>query len=193
MVLFSLICCFTIPNVKGIDRIEQTFFWLNSYSNSDTIVVDKVLEDEYISWSFRTYDEAFEVSVVVRSPSGSSTWLCNSKTKDSGSKKLYISGSYDFTFLKEESVEGYITIVIENYTPPDLLVPMAIGFLVILGIIITVGIGRFIMQKNRSRTIRTELKAKTYTPYSTSTTVCVKCGKNVESGDFCSNCGEKAK
>ena len=78
-------------------------------------MVDKVLEDEHISWSFTTYDEAFEVSVVIRSPSGSSTWLCNSKTKDSGSEKLYISGSYSFTFLKEEDVEGYITIVIENY------------------------------------------------------------------------------
>ena len=114
MLLFCLICCFTIPNVNGIDRIEQTFFWLNSYSNSDTIVLDHVLEDEHISWSFNTYDEAFEVSVVVRSPSGSSTWLCNSKTKDSGSEKLYISGSYSFIFLKEEDVEGYITIVIEN-------------------------------------------------------------------------------
>ena len=131
ILLACLICCFFIPNVKAIDRMEDTFFWEISFSNSHTIELTNEEEGERISWSFETYNDSFQVSVAIILYNDNPKWISEKRTKDTGIETL--SGTdYFFGFLREDGdMEGYIKIIIENYTFSISSYP----FLLILGII----------------------------------------------------------
>ena len=112
ILLTGLFCCLLIPNGRAIDKIEDTFLWELGFSNDHTILLDRVKDGEIITWQFETYDDSFEVSILLSKVSGYYSWICNSKTKESG--RVTLTENTALTFHREESVEGYITIIIEN-------------------------------------------------------------------------------
>ena len=115
ILLVCLISCFLIPNVKAVDRIEDTFLWEIGYSNSHTIELFNERSGDQISWSVETYNNSFKVSVALIPYGGDLVWISELRTEDSGIETLQGDDMF-FCVQRNENIEGYIKIIIENYT-----------------------------------------------------------------------------
>ena len=112
--LFCLICCFLIPNVKGIERMEETLYCTRGihYPIFDNVEIEK---DEVITWDFTTYNSSFEAILAL----WISTYtfvvdLSLQQTNDKGEYRITQTGYYRFTVGNFGQNDGYIHIVIEN-------------------------------------------------------------------------------
>ena len=114
ILLFCLICCFLIPNVKGIERIEETHYCYRGihYPIVDNLEIEK---DEVITWDFTTYNSSFEAVLAL--------WIstytfvvdfCFQQTNDKGEYRITQTGYYRITVGNFGQNDGYIHIVIEN-------------------------------------------------------------------------------
>ena len=112
--LFCLVCCFLIPNVKGIERIDETHYCQRNL-HSPIIENVEIEKDEVITWDFTTYNSSFEAVLAL----WISTYtfvvdLCFQQTNDKGEYRITQTGNYRFTVGNFGQNDGYIHIVIEN-------------------------------------------------------------------------------
>jgi hypothetical protein len=137
IMLILLVCCCFIPNVRAIEKTEETFLWHtwdpSSYSFSFAHFPEKL---NVISWSFETFDDPFEVSTGFWEDN--IQWVSTSKTKDSGVVSS-TRDSFAFIFARDEQIiEGYIRILLENFTIlsyPFFLILGVIGTTILIGVI----------------------------------------------------------
>ena len=106
---FLIVCCF-VPSVKGIERIDEIY-----YFDQDTSQISihwiYVEEGEVIYWSYKTYDSAFTVNFLIDGVMAS-----YQKTNDRGSITV-LSTAYNFNFWilrYGPVVHGYLHLIIEN-------------------------------------------------------------------------------
>lgn len=114
ILLFCLVCCFLIPNVKGIERVEKTLYCQRgfSYNIFESVTIE---QDEVISWDFTTYNNSFEASLALWINTFSIvTELCVQQANDIGEYKITQTGSYRITVSNFGLNDGYIHIVVEN-------------------------------------------------------------------------------
>jgi len=59
-----LVCCFLIPDVKGIERVEETLYCQRGfhYPIIENVEIEK---DEVITWDFTTYNSSFEAVLAL--------------------------------------------------------------------------------------------------------------------------------
>jgi len=114
ILLFFLIYCIFIPNVKGIERIEEILYCQRGihYPIVENINIEK---DEVITWDFTTYNSSFEAVLAL--------WintytfvvdLCFQQANDKDSYRITQTGDYRFTVGNFGQMDGYIHIIIEN-------------------------------------------------------------------------------
>ena len=112
--MFCLACCFIIPNVKGIARVEKTIYCQRgfSYLVFENVTIEK---DEVISWDFTTYNSSFEATLALWINSFTIVAeLCFQQANDIGQYTITQAGSYRITVSNFGLNDGYIHIVVEN-------------------------------------------------------------------------------
>jgi len=114
ILLFFLTCCYLIPNTKGIERIEETFY---CPKNIHTPIIENlnIEKDEVITWDFTTFNSSFEAILGL----WISTFtfvvaLCVQETNGRGEYKITQTGDYRITAGNFGINDGYIHIVLEN-------------------------------------------------------------------------------
>ena len=134
----SLMCIFIVPNVKGIERIEKTYY---CYTGLHHPIIEEleIEKDEVITWDFTTYNSSFEALMALWINSYTFVAnLCFQQTSDKGEYTITQTGNYRLTVGNFGLNDGFIHIVIENKQEissyPLFLLFGIIGIVVILKI-----------------------------------------------------------
>ena len=145
ILLLCLICVFIVPNVKGIERIEKTYY---CYTGIYYFIIEdlEIEKDEVITWDFTTYNSSFEAIMGL----WISTYtfvvaLCFQETNDKGEYRITQTGNYRITVGNFGLNDGFIHIVLENKQEiPSYPLFLLFG---IIGIVIVIKIKRYIKNK----------------------------------------------
>ncbi len=114
ILLLCFMCVFIVPNAKGIERIEKTYY---CYTGIHHPIIDdlEIEKDEVITWDFTTYNSSFEAIMGL----WISTYtfvvaLCFQETNDKGEYTITQTGNYRITVGNFGLNDGFIHIVLEN-------------------------------------------------------------------------------
>ena len=120
-------------------------------------------------------------------------YICIEKTKGSYSIEAEETNWYLFALFNDDDHDGYVHYTIQNEPPLDLFIPFLIFSGIFISVIVIISICALISKMSKSKKIRKDTRGITLSPYSVTIPkmTCKKCGAEVLTGDYCSNCGAK--
>ncbi len=142
VLIFGLMCCSHIPNVRGMERIEETIYF-DELTHQFTIRDIYLQKGEVIFWSYETYDSPFTVKFVIPLGMFDSIVLSQNKSFASGEfEVLETKGNYMFWFMRYDDPNttiGYLHLIVENKSIPSFPLVLLLG---IIGLVILIKIKR---------------------------------------------------
>ncbi len=109
ILLLCLICVFIVPQVRSIERIEETVFLTHGSSNQFYVSLEK---DEEILWEFDTYNNSFLTTLTISLDS--LEFICIEKEGGSYTIEIDETNFYLFGIYNVDDIDGYVHYIIEN-------------------------------------------------------------------------------
>ncbi|MFX1326484.1 MAG: hypothetical protein ACFE8N_16150 [Promethearchaeota archaeon] len=131
---------------------NQFTFYMNSGESKGYSVERK--KDEVVKWKFHTFNDPFQVRLVVSGYSGNGNplpppLLSEEKIFDSGSFTALVSSEFNFWFTNSDSHGGYIYIEI-TINPLEEILTLGYNIYIIIILIACIAVVGIFLRKNYS-------------------------------------------